>query len=238
MTFDTGVLTANWQSFAQGLATTIAICCVSIPVGFAAGVALAFLRLRGGRMLNAIGASYVEVIRNVPFLIQAFLLFFVLPFAGIRLDPVVAGSIALACCAAAYSCEIVRGAIATIPAGQHEAARALGLSHGLTFRQILLPQVAGYILPASGSLAITLIKESAVLSVITVRELTYASQDVVGRTFAPVEVFTLVAILYWLLTAAVAAATQWLEQRVQPGKPLAKPHRSPAPRGARTSMET
>lgn len=216
MTFDISVLVANWPAFALGLAKTAGICFASLPIGFALGVALAFLRLRASRMINAAVASYVEVIRNVPFLILVFLLFFVLPFIGIRLDSLSAGLIALVTYAAAYSCEIVRGAIATIPRGQAEAARALGLNFGTAFLRVLFPQVLGYILPAAGNLAITLIKESAVLSVIAVRELTYTSQDVVGRAFAPVEAFTLAALLYWLLTAAVAVVTQALEKRMQP----------------------
>ncbi len=101
--------------------------------------------------------------RNVPFLIQIFLLFFALPSIGIRLDALQAGTIALASYAAAYFSEIVRGAISTIPAGQTEAARALGVPTVTIFGRVLLPQVSGYIVPAGSALTITLIKESALL---------------------------------------------------------------------------
>jgi His/Glu/Gln/Arg/opine family amino acid ABC transporter permease subunit len=215
MSFDFTVLTANWSYFARGLAETAMICAVALPVGFVAGLGIAQLRLRG-RKLNCIVRACVEVIRNVPFLIQVFLLFFALPFLGIRLEAATAGVIALAAYAAAYFSQIVRGALATIPAGQSEAAHALGLTSSQTFWRVLLPQLSGYILPAGGNLAIALVKESAVLSVITVRELTYMSQDVVGRTFAPVEVFTLLAVLYWALTAALSGVTARLESRLAP----------------------
>jgi polar amino acid transport system permease protein len=216
MNFDFAVLTSNWQLFAQGLAETVLICLVSVPIGFTVGTCLALGGLRGGTALKRVTWAYVEVARNVPFLVQVFLLYFALPAIGIRLGAVSAGITALASYAAAYFSEILRGALAAIPRGQTEAARALGLSMGQTFRLVLVPQALGYVLPAGGNLAITLIKESAVLSVITVRELTYMSQDIIGRTFAPVEVFTVLALVYWALTATLSAATTRLESALRP----------------------
>lgn len=222
MIFDISVLINNWHYFALGLAKTILICTVSLPIGFALGSLLALIRLRGGPLLNGVALAYIELIRNVPFLVQVFLLYFALPFAGIRLSPMTAGVIALSSYAAAYFSEIVRGGIFSIPAGQAEAARALGLPYGLTFWKVLFPQVVGYVLPAATNLTITLIKESAALSIITVGELTYMSQDVIGRTFAPVEVFTLIALVYWGLTATLAAAATWLEKYLQPHRELSR----------------
>ena len=145
-----------------------------------------------------------------------FLLFYVLPMAGVRLSTIAVSVIALAAYASAYFAEIVRGAIQSIPRGQTEAGYALGLRYPLILRKVLLPQVAGYILPAAANLTITLIKESAILSAITVPELTYMAQDIVGRTFAPVEIFTAIALLYWALTVLVAAAARELERRLTP----------------------
>lgn len=227
MSFDLGILIDNWQYFALGLAKTVLICVVSLPLGFALGSLIALIRLRAGPALNSIALSYIELIRNIPFLVQVFLLFFALPFAGIRLSPMTAGIIALSSYAAAYFSEIVRGGILSIPPGQGEAARALGLTYGLTFWKVLFPQVIGYVLPAATNLTITLIKESAALSIITVGELTYMSQDVIGRTFAPVEVFTLIALLYWGLNALLAHVAAWLEKYLQPQIGLA---RAPIPR--------
>jgi His/Glu/Gln/Arg/opine family amino acid ABC transporter permease subunit len=223
--FDSAVLSSNCRYFAQGLAETLLICAAALPVGYAAGAGLAVMGLRGNRALRGLARAFVELIRNVPFLIQVYILFFALPSFGIRLDPVTAGIIALASYTAAYFSEIVRGALATIPAGQSEAARALGLTFGQTLWRVLFPQILGYILPAGGNLAITLIKESAVLSAIAVRELTYMSQDVIGRTFAPVEVFTLLALLYWALTAMLAAITAALERRLRRSEVAAAPKR-------------
>jgi His/Glu/Gln/Arg/opine family amino acid ABC transporter permease subunit len=223
MSFDVCVLGANWLAFAEGLARTLLVCLVSIPIGFAVGTGLAFLQLYAARPVRALVTTYVEVVRNVPFLIQIFLLFFALPFFGVRLDAAAAGALALASYAAAYFSEIVRGAIATIPAGQSEAGRALGLSTASVFARILLPQVRSYIVPAGGNLAVTLVKESSVLSVVAVRELTYMSQDIIGRTFAPVEVFVLVALLYWALTATVAGAMDRIPWRRDHDSPDRRP---------------
>ncbi len=222
MSFDINVILDNWHAFAIGLGKTILICLISLPIGFALGALLALIRLRGGRLLNAAALGYIELIRNIPFLVQVFLLFFALPFAGVRLSPMTAGIIALSSYAAAYFSEIVRGGIVSIAKGQGEAARALGLTYSQTFWKVLLPQIVGYVMPASTNLTITLIKESAALSIITVGELTYMAQDVIGRTYAPAEVFALLALLYWGLTAFLAALASRLETHLQPYRGLTR----------------
>jgi polar amino acid transport system permease protein len=216
MTFDFSVIADNWQILAKGFGTTVLMCTVSLPLGFALGVVLALVKLRGGRLPAAVVSAYVEIFRNIPFLIQIFLLFYALPMFGIRLSPVVVSIGALSAYASAYSAEIIRGAIQSISYGQVEAGYALGLRYLTIFRKILIPQVLGYILPAATNLSITLIKESAILSAITVPELTYMAQDIIGRTFAPVEIFTAIALLYWALTVLVAAAARELERRLTP----------------------
>ena len=212
MNFDITVLTANWPLFAWGLVQTLCVCLVAIPCGFAIGTVLTLGARLGGGALHWVTRVYVEVVRNVPFVLQVLLLYFALPAIGIRMGAHSAGITALVCYTAAYSSEILRGALAAIPVGQTEAASALGLSELQSFRHVLIPQTRRYIVPATGNLAITLVKESAVLSVISVRELTYASQDIIGRTFAPVEVFTALALLYWALTALLSAAFASLEK--------------------------
>jgi His/Glu/Gln/Arg/opine family amino acid ABC transporter permease subunit len=216
MSFDFSVITGNWQILAKGFGNTVLMCMVALPLGFAIGTALALVRMRGGRLPAAIVAAYVEIFRNIPFLIQIFLLFYALPMFGIRLSPVIVSIGALSAYASAYFAEILRGAIQSIAHGQVEAGFALGLRYLTIFRKVLVPQVIGYILPAATNLTITLIKESAILSAITVPELTYVAQDIIGRTFSPVEIFTAIALLYWGLTALVAVISRGLEHRLQP----------------------
>jgi polar amino acid transport system permease protein len=216
MTFDLAVIVDNWPTLAKGLGNTAIVCLASLPLGIAIGALLAFARMRAGRAARTIITAYVEVIRNIPFLIQVFVLFYVLPMFGVRLSPLVVSVVALSAYASAYFSEILRGAIKSISHGQTEAGLALGLRYGVIFRKILLPQVTGYILPASTNLTITLVKESAILSAITVPELTYMAQNIIGRTFAPVEIFTAIALLYWGLTELVATVSRNLERWLQP----------------------
>jgi amine acid ABC transporter, permease protein, 3-TM region, His/Glu/Gln/Arg/opine family len=216
MSFDLAVITDNWQALAKGLVNTIWICALSLPIGLAIGTVLAFLRLWGGKGVGIVVSGYIELIRNIPFLIQVFLLFYVLPTFGVRLNPITASIVALSAYASAYFAEILRGALQSISKGQVEAGYALGLRYPFIFRKILMPQVVGYVLPAATNMTITLIKESAILSTLTVPELTYMAQNVIGRTFAPVEIFTAIALLYWGLTALLSALTRWLERHLQP----------------------
>ncbi len=216
MNFDMSVILDNWPVLAKGLVNTALICAASLPLGLLVGAILAVARLRGGRAAAIAVAAYIELIRNIPFLIQVFLLFYVLPMFGVRLNPLTVSVIALTAYGSAYFAEILRGALQSISPGQTEAGYALGLRYMVILRKILLPQVVGYILPASTNMTISLIKETAVLSTITVPELTYMAQNVIGRTFAPIEIFTVIALLYWALTGALAALSRWLETHMQP----------------------
>jgi His/Glu/Gln/Arg/opine family amino acid ABC transporter permease subunit len=216
MSFDPQIIIDNWSFLARGLALTLLISLIAIPAGFLLGVAVALLRLRGGRVLRGIAILYLEINRNIPFLIQVFLLYFGLPFFGLKVDALTVGIAALASYAAAYFSEAVRGAVLTVPTGQGEAALALGLRYALVFRKVIFPQIIGYLIPASANLTITLIKESAALSIITVAELTYMAQYVLATTFAPVETFVTLAAIYWIVTSALARLFAIAEHRLQP----------------------
>jgi His/Glu/Gln/Arg/opine family amino acid ABC transporter permease subunit len=216
MSFDPHVITDNWVFLARGLGLTLLISLIAIPLGFLLGVVIALLPLRGGRLLRGLAILYLEINRNIPFLIQVFLLYFGLPFLGLKVDALTVGIAALASYAAAYFSEAVRGAILTVPAGQSEAALALGLRYGQVFRKVVFPQIIGYLIPASANLTITLIKESAALSIITVAELTYMAQYVLATTFAPVETFVTLAAIYWIVTSALARVFAIAERRLQP----------------------
>lgn len=216
MNFDVNIILDNWPVLAKGFGNTILICGASLPLGFILGGLLAFVRLRAGRAAAIAVSAYVELMRNIPFLIQVFLLYYVLPMFGVRLSAITVAIVALSAYASGYFAEILRGAIQSIPRGQTEAGFALGLRYGVIFRKILVPQVLGYILPASTNMTITMVKESAILSAITVPELTYMAQNIIGRTFSPVEVFTVIALIYWALTAAIAAVSRRMEHRLQP----------------------
>ena len=213
MTFDVEVITGSWPVFARGLANTVLFCVVGVAAGLVVGVLVAFARLSRRRPLRWAAGAFVEVVRDTPFLVQVFLIFYVLPAVGVRLAATTAGLCALSLYGGAYFAESIRGAILSVPRGQLDAARAVGMPYALAMRRVVFPQMMGYLLPSLTNQIIGLVKDSAVLSIITVPELTMAAQVVLGTTFSPVETYTMVALLYWALTAAVAAGMLRLERR-------------------------
>jgi His/Glu/Gln/Arg/opine family amino acid ABC transporter permease subunit len=213
MSFDLSVIAYGLPIFAEGLVNTVMFCAVAIAAGLPLGAALALARLARRGIFRVLATGFVETLRNTPFLVQVFLLYFALPALGMRLGATTAGLIALTAYAGAYFSEAIRGAILSVPRGQLESARALGMPHLRAVRRIVAPQMMGYLLPALTNQMIGVIKDSAVLSVITVPDMAMAAQQVLGETFAPVESYVMVAVLYWVLTAAVAALMMRLERR-------------------------
>jgi polar amino acid transport system permease protein len=213
MIFDFAIIITYWPKIAEGLLLTLLICALALPIGFILGLLVCLARMSGYPGLKNIALVFIEIIRNTPFLIQVFIVYYVLPFYGIRMEPMTAGVGCLSVYAGAYFSEIIRGAILSVPQGQSEAAQALGLPGGLIMRRIIFPQMLGYLIPPMTNMGMTLIKESSVLSVITLAELTYIGQFVIGKAFAPVEMFTVIALIYWIITAIFAAGMQTLEKR-------------------------
>ena len=212
--FDITILTANWRVILSGLRMTLLICVISLPLGFVLGILLALCRISKISLLRIGALVLIELVRNVPFLVQIFMVFYVLPFYGIRFEPLNAGLGCLSVYGMVYYAEIIRGAILSVPRGQWEAAQALGLSSGTIMRKIIFPQTFGYLIPPTTNISITLIKESSVLSVITVAELTYIGQWIIGKYFAPVEMFSTIAIIYLAMTALFSKIMGFTERRL------------------------
>jgi len=214
LNFDVTIIINYWPKIVEGILNTLLICALSLPTGFIFALFVCAARMSKRGWLRNPALAFIEIIRNTPFLIQVFMVFYVLPFYGIRMEPLTAGIGCLSAYAAAYFAEIIRGAIQSVPVGQSEAARALGLPGLLIMRRIIFPQMLGYLIPPLTNMGMTLIKESSVLSVITVAELTYMGQFVIGKAFAPVEMFSVIALVYWLITALFGAGMQIMEKRV------------------------
>jgi polar amino acid transport system permease protein len=208
---DIAVLIDYWDVFARGFALTLLCCSIAIVGGVLFGSIAALCTLSRHSILRYTASIYLEVIRNTPFLVQAFFVYFVLPSFGIRLNAIVAGTLALALFAGAYFAEAIRGAILSVPRGQFEAAIAVGMHRLTAMRRIILPQMVGYLLPVLGNQAITVVKESSVLSVITVPELTMATSIVVGSTFDAITAYFIVALLYWITAMGISAGIAKLE---------------------------
>ncbi|KJC61729.1 ABC transporter permease [Bradyrhizobium sp. LTSPM299] len=214
MHFDPTVLADYWPLLLQGAWLTIQVSVAAMAIGYAAGIVVALIALMPGWPLRLVTAFYVETLRNIPFIILLVVVYYGLPFAGIRLPATLVGTVALALFASAYYAEIVRAAILALPRGQFESARAIGMSPASAMWHVLAPQILRALVPPSTNMTLTMMKESAVLSSITVPELTYQSLVVQGNTFAPFEVFAAVASIYWLIASVIAEASRRLERRV------------------------
>lgn len=212
MKMDFSPILDNWHLFAQGAAVTILIAVVSLVVAFGLAVPIALMALSRRFYLRALAATYLEFFRNLPFIIILYIFFYGLPSLGIRLSEAVVGIAALSFFASSYLSEVVRGAILAVPPGQMEAARAVGMSHLRGMVDIVAPQTLRFLLPPGTSTSISTIKETSVLSVVTVGEITYQGLVVQGNTFAPFEVFITTALIYWGITAAFARIMKAVER--------------------------
>ena len=165
------------------------------------GTALMLIRLTGGRWGALSVDAYVQLLRNIPILLPIYLIYFGLPEFGLFWPAVVCGGVALILQNGAYISEIFRGSFKAIDRVQFEAARSLGLSPWATFRRVTLPQLLVYSLPALGNQAVLLLKDTSLLSVITVAELTMQAKVLTERTASPYQAFMVAAILYLVLVA-------------------------------------
>jgi polar amino acid transport system permease protein len=212
MTFSFSIIVDAWPIFASGLLVTIVFCAVATVLGLVFAVPIALAQLSKSPWWRMPARVLVEVIRDTPFLVQVFVIYFVLPAFGMPISTTAAGILALSVYGAVYFSESIRGAILSVPKGQVDAARATGMSYLLAMRKIVFPQMLGYALPPLGNQVIGLIKDSAILSIIAVPELTMAFQNVLGTTFAAPEAFAAVTVLYWALTSLVAFGVARLER--------------------------
>lgn len=200
---------------AAGLLRTVVIVGSGFAIGAVAGTLLAMPLMSRHAVLRLPARIWVEIIRNTPFLIQAMLLFALFGVLRFRVEPSLVGILAVAIYSSAYMAEIVRGAMNSIPAGQYDASRALGLKRWPAFRLVILPQLLPFGLPASVNLLATVTKESAFLSAVSVAELTYSGQVIIAQTFRVFEVWAVVGVLYLVVVLSVMALAARIERRMQ-----------------------
>jgi len=212
---DTLATIKEWRSgpILDGVVTTIKISLWSLIIALALGLVVGLMRISSNPALKKLALVYVEVIRGTPLLVQIFIVYF---FIGTVLDleRFTAGVIALSVFTAAYVAEIVRSGIQSIPRGQMEAARSLGMNYPKAMIYVILPQAFKQTLPPLAGQFINLIKDSSLVSVISITDLTKAGREVVSGSFAPFEVWFTVAALYLLLTSTLSWAIQTLENKL------------------------
>jgi len=158
------------------------------------------------------GRVYIELIRNIPLLLQIFLFYYGLPTLNIAISAFIAGTLGLAIYTSAFIAEAIRAGILAIPRGQTEAARATGLSYLQSLQYIILPQAFKMVIPAIGNQFINLVKNSAILSVIAGMDLMYHADLIANKTFHIFETYLLVALFYLLLTIPLSIGVNWLER--------------------------
>jgi len=207
-----------WQYrtlFIRGFVYTVVISIFSIILGLAIGVASGIASTAKNPFVNQLSQMYVELFRGTPLLVQIYIFYFCVASVVRLNNPVVIGSITLAFFSGAYISEMVRAGIESIEKGQIEAAKATGLSEWQTMRYIIFPQAFRRVLPPVTGQFVSLIKDSSLLSVISVRELTKASEIINATTYRTFEAYIPLAVLYMLLTYPLYYVTRRLEQRMR-----------------------
>lgn len=197
----------------EGVITTIEISICSLIIALVLGLVIGLIRISSNPALKKLAIVYIEVIRGTPLLVQIFIVYFFLGTV-FDLERFTAGVIALSVFTAAYVAEIVRSGIQSIPKGQMEAARSLGMNYPKAMIYVILPQAFKQTLPPLAGQFINLIKDSSLVSVISITDLTKAGREVVSGSFAPFEVWFTVAALYLVLTSGLSWAIQMLERQL------------------------
>ena len=213
ITFDFPAVLAEWPLLARGVGATLALTAVSATVGVALGVGCAWARLHGPAWLKTFVGVYVELIRNTPFIVQLFFLFFGLPGIGVRLTPEIASVLAMVVNLGAYAAEIVRAGIATTPKGQIEAAQSLALSEMQVFSRVVLPPALKRVWPALVSQIIIVMLGSAVCGQISTPELSYAANLIQSRNFRAFESFIVATLVYLTLSMLLRRLLNWAGPR-------------------------
>ncbi|GAK84598.1 amino acid ABC transporter permease protein [Vibrio ponticus] len=197
----------------EGLVVTIKISALSLVFTLLFGLVTALLRMSNSRVGRFIATSYVEIIRNTPLLVQIYLLYFVFgPVIG--LDRFSTAVLALSLFQGAYTAEILRGGLQSIPRGQFEAAKTLGLSPWYAYKDVILPQVIQRTLPPLTNEVVSLIKNSSIVSVMAIFDLTTEARNIVSETAMPFEIWFTVAAIYLALTLSLSALSAWLEHKL------------------------
>ncbi len=200
---------------AEGFVVTLEITVISLIIALVIGLIIGLLNTSRSKMLRGIGVSYVDFVRGTPLLVQIFMIYFGIPYAlDIKIDEMVAGIAAISINAGAYMAEIFRAGILSVDKGQMEAARSLGLNHTQAMRLVVLPQAVRRMIPAFVNQAIVSLKDTSLLTVIGIRELTNSGEIIISGNYRIFEIWTTVAIFYFIFIHALTLFSRYLERRL------------------------
>ena len=216
ITFDFLAVLREWPLLLKGVAWTLGLTLIATVIGVGVGITCAWVRSQSGRApgwLKWLVGSYVELIRNTPFIVQLFFIFFGLPAMGVKLSPEVASIIAMVMNLGAYSTEIFRAGIDATPKGQFEAAASLAMDRMQTFTRVVLPPALKKVWPSLVSQIIIVMLGSAVCGQISTQELSYAANLIQSRNFRAFEAFITATLIYLALSVGVRRLLNWLGPR-------------------------
>ncbi|MFE8697756.1 amino acid ABC transporter permease [Cytobacillus sp. FJAT-53684] len=219
------IVETNWPMFLRGAGVTLLIALTGTIIGAIIGLLAGVIRTipmpeRGAKksflkIINIILSIYIEFFRGTPMIVQAMVIYYGSAAAfGWQMNPIIAGIVIVSINTGAYMAEIVRGGIISVDQGQYEAAQAIGMNHIQTMNHVVLPQVIRNILPATGNHFIINIKDTAVLSVISIAELFFQTKTVAGNNFRYFEAFFIVSIIYFVLTYTVTLILRAFERKL------------------------
>ncbi|MCU0557365.1 MAG: amino acid ABC transporter permease [Desulfobacterales bacterium] len=213
--FQWSVVLETFPLLLSGVKLTIIITIGGLLFGFVLGVATGLMKLSRSLPVRSLAGAYVEAIRGTPLIVQVMFLYFGVPMAvGLRIRPMTAGIIAIAVNSGAYIAEIVRGAVQSIDPGQIEAGRSIGLTRAQTMRYIIWPQAFRRMIPPLGNQFIISLKDTSLLVVIGVAELTRVGQEIIAVNFRAFEVWLTVGIVYLMMTLTIARFLRMAEDRL------------------------
>jgi polar amino acid transport system permease protein len=210
---DFGAVLGQWPFLLKGVLWTLGLTAIALALGLAVGIACAWARASGPAPLRWLSGAYVELIRNTPFIVQLFFIFFGLPSMGVKLSPEVASLIAMVLNLGAYATEIVRAGIEATPRGQIEAALSLALNRWQVFTRVVLPPSLKRVWPALVSQIVIVMLGSAVCGQISTEELSYSANVIQAKNFRTFEAYIVATALYLLLAVGLRRALNWAGPR-------------------------
>lgn len=214
------VVFSNFGFLLTGAKFTLLISLVAMGIGMVAGLIAALLRLSRIAVISHIAVAYIDFFRGTPPLVQIMWFYFVLPLiTGYNVPAIVSGTIALGLNVGAFLAEVFRAGIQAIPRGHVEAGLCLAMTRTMIMRRIILPQATRIILPAAGNYFISMIKDSALVSVIAVGELMRRADELNTQTYRPIEVYTVAAVMYFVMTFVVSRLLLRFEKRLSRHRP-------------------
>ena len=216
-----------YRFFLEGVSNTLIISVFTVLFGTILGVLMAMARMSKYKPLKWLATAYIEFFRGTPLMVQLMFIFYGLPMIGVTFpkisfipdfDRFAAGVVAMSLNSCAYVAEIIRSGIQAVDVGQMEAARSLGFHHREAMTLVILPQAVRNILPALGNEFVTIIKESSIVSVISIADLMFRAKGIIAKTYSSLECLAVVAIIYFLLTFLGGRLIALMERRMSYGR--------------------